>query len=181
MKRDINDNNAEAINGVNKFNPGMKGIKFLKVNSQFFIFYAAMCKYFETHYLPFEVKLFEDNSNNIFMLNNKFYFPDGFIKLFNPEVGNITILPHQKGVDLYRLELYNTGGGLGTELMKAFSAISIETGIPVFLVPGTPGFSTQTDLKRLEKFYLRMGFRPIMRSMYWTNSSINGYIRPVNS
>lgn len=35
------------------------------------------------------------------------------IKIFHEDLCNITIIPHPNGIELYRLEMYNTNKGYG--------------------------------------------------------------------
>lgn len=151
---------------------------YLYENEYFEKFYKEMCRYFSHHNLPVEIKrIVNTDFLNRFLLDNKTYCPDTYIKIFDENLCNITILPNEKGIDLYRLEIYNQGEGVGSAFMNAFCNISKKTGIPIYLTPGDPGFN-RSDLLRLKKFYSRFGFKKIERDKYWTNAYKNGKIRP---
>ena len=148
-------------------------------NDYFREFYNEMVDYFRKNNFPVEVEWNENpNFQHMFNFNNIIYVSDVFIKIHDPEICNITFLPNKKGIELYRLEMYNRDKGNGSNFMKAICRISQKTQIPVLLIPGEPGFRHVTDPKRLEKFYTRFGFKKLDRSQYWSNTYPNGKIRP---
>ncbi len=98
-----------------------------------------------------------------------------YIKMFNEDFYNISILPCGNGVEIYRFETYQTGKGIGSYLMKIFNEISTRLEMPVYLVPGEVGtgetYRHDGDAKRRRDFYHRHGFKRInTKSLYWKNS-----------
>jgi len=149
----------------------------IKSNEMFEKFYLELVDYFLQHNLPVSIKRIDDD-NYAFIFNNTPKFAESFIKIHDEDICNITILPHEKGVELFRLEIYKTGLGLGSIFMNAFYEVSFNTGIPIFLIQGDPGSNTEGDPIRREKFYRKFSFKKLDRSKYWSNSYVNGRIRP---
>ena len=85
-----------------------------------------------------------------------------FIKIYNNDY-SISIYDKGNGFELYRLEVFNQGKGLGSKFLQILNKISCEMDYPVFLKPGNPGhqikYVGQQD-QRL-KFYLKNGFNII--------------------
>ena len=149
----------------------------IQSNDMFEKFYLELVNYFLHHNLPVSLKRIDDD-NIGFILNDTTKFAESFIKIYDENICDITILPHEKGVELYSLEMYKTGSGLGTIFMNAFYEVSFTTGIPIFLIQGDPGSNTEGDPIRREKFYRKFSFKKLDRSKYWSNSYVNGRIRP---
>lgn len=97
-----------------------------------------------------------------------------YIDLFEEDYYNITIIPCNDGVEIERLEIYKTGKGIGSFFAKIFNSISIETNIPLYLIPGAPGnnlsYRNDLDDKRRRDFYHRHGFKRTKNSIYWQNT-----------
>ena len=157
------------------------GNSFVYLNKSDFFdeFYNEMFEHFTHQKFSVEIEL-NENTDYItkFILNDKVYCPDSFIKIFDENICNITFLPNEKGIELYRLEIFNQRVGLGTKLMKAFCDISKKTKVPIYFIPGDPGFFNHSYRKRLMKFYSQFGFKKLDRSSYWANAYQNGKIRP---
>ena len=144
----------------------------LKENNNFRIFYEKLCDYFLSHNmmnltvekLPGRNCLFTDGNGKTTCKQ-----PEYIIKMFDEDICNITFLPKKEGIELYRLEIYNTGKGIGTTLMNIFNQISIETGIKIYLLLGDPGFNIDGDRVKRRNFYHKMGFKRCINSKYWIN------------
>ena len=99
-----------------------------------------------------------------------------YIKLYEEGYYNITIIPCKGGVEIERLEVYKTGKGIGSFFGKIFNSISLENDIPLYLIPGTPGYKStyrdDSDDKRRREFYHRLGFKRMKSSLYWQNTEI---------
>ena len=92
------------------------------------------------------------------------------IKIFHKDLCNITLIPHPKGVELFRIEMYITNKGYGSVFMKVFTDISKRNNIPIFLTIGTPGScGYNSDRDAQLRFYKRFGFKRCKNSEYYTN------------
>lgn len=136
-------------------------------NQYFEIFADNLNDYFNTHLMPANLQVLNQEGYYTFNANAKRSM--WVIKIFDEDICNITILPFPKGVELYRLEMYKTGSGFGSLFMKAICEISERTGIAVYLIPGDPGFNTSSDEKRRRDFYHKYGFKRLKTSEYWSN------------
>ena len=150
----------------------------IKSNVMFEKFYLELVDYFSHHNLPVSINKIDDD-NYAFIYNNSAKYAESFIKIYDEDICNITILPNEKGVELFRLEMYKTGSGLGSIFMNALYEVSFNTGVPIFLLQGDPGWNTEGDPKKREKFYKKFNFKKLDRSKYWSNSYVNGKIRPL--
>ena len=155
----------------------------LKSNDNFDKFYNELRRYMSNHYFPVSINRLCYLSNEEefgFMTDNKVCMSEDVIEIYEEDICKIKFIPHDKGIELFRLEMYRTGKGLGSSFMNAFMKISALTGVAIFLTPGIPGFNTTGDQKKLYKFYSRFNFKKIDRSKYWSNCYFNGKIRPYN-
>ena len=112
-------------------------------------------------------------NNKISKKNNvdvKLKMSDETIKIFHKDLCNITLIPHTKGVELFRIEMYITNKGYGSVFMKIFTDISKRNNIPIFLTIGTPGscgYNSNRDAQL--KFYKKFGFKRCKNSEYYSN------------
>jgi len=148
-----------------------KNYETLKRNDNFKLFYKELQNYFLHHSLPCQLQLLKGEQFFTFELNIK--CSEYSIRIYDPKLCNITIIPHPIGIELYRLEVYETGKGLGTIFMNAFNEASVKTGIVMYLMPGIPGFTSgdNNNRKRL-KFYQKFNFKQASLSNYWTNKEL---------
>ncbi len=92
------------------------------------------------------------------------------IKIFHEDLCNITIIPHPNGIELYRLEMYNTNKGYGSIFMNIFTDISKRFNIPIILTIGSPGtYTDNSDRPAQIRFYKRFGFKRCKNSDYYSN------------
>jgi len=70
------------------------------------------------------------------------------------------------GVEIFKIEVYKQGNGIGTEVMERLIKVSETLDIPLYLKP-TPYKNTTAD--QLRKFYHKLGFARSPKSQYWTN------------
>lgn len=144
----------------------------LKENHNFKLFYKKLDEYFLGHNMM-NLKLEKvEGYNCLFTENEKTICkkPESIIKIFDKNICNVTILPKKEGIELYRLEVYNTGRGIGTILMNAFNTISEETGIKIYLMLGEPGFNEEGNRTKRRNFYHKHGFKRCIDSKYWVNN-----------
>ena len=138
----------------------------IKANDNFYLFFEKLQEHFMTHNMmgvPVELR------KKSFYTFNELVKRSKAIKIFDKQICNITILPKEKGIELYRLEMYKTGQGLGSSFIEIFNKISKETGIVIYLIPGDPGFSTEGDDEKRRRFYHNHGFRRCSDSKFWSN------------
>lgn len=154
-------------------------ILYIKSNENFEKFYEELNYHFTHFHFPVSVdKIHNETGQCVFITDNKVTVSEDIIKIYKEGCFNITFIPHDKGIELYKLEMNVTGRGLGSIFMKVFTDISTKTGIPIYLIPGVPGFNTTGDKNKLYRFYSKFNFKKNDRSKYWSNCYINGKIRP---
>lgn len=145
----------------------------VKSNEQFMLFLSKLDEYFLTHnMMDLQVKMSEESYFATFDYNDivEKLILSPSIRIFDRDICNVTFLPKKDGIELYRLEVYNPGKGIGSILMKAFIDISQQTGIKIFLIPGDPGFNNgHVDLAKRRNFYHKFGFKRTKTSDYWSN------------
>jgi len=171
----------KKIQAIESFKAAVKksSIQQIKSNENFERFYEELNYHFTHFHYPVSVtKIHNKNGEYVFITDNKVTVSEDIIKIYKEGCFNITFIPHDKGIELYKLEMNVTGRGLGSIFMKVFTEISIKTGIAIYLVPGVPGFNTASNKIKLYRFYNRFNFKKIDRSKYWSNCYINGNIRP---
>ena len=90
------------------------------------------------------------------------YTKGEMIKLYNNDY-SISIYDNGNGFELYRLEVFNPGQGLGSKFIQVLNKISCEMDYPVFLKPGIPGnqYKYYGQGESRFKFYLNNGFEVI--------------------
>lgn len=96
------------------------------------------------------------------------------IKMFLKDVCNISLIPHKSGIELFRLEVYNPGKGIGSMMMNMLNTISKEIDVKILLTLGEPGLKSkwkkQTTPAQRRNFYHKHGFKRIsMKTEYWSN------------
>jgi len=127
------------------FRKCMKNAKYLKSNSNFIRFYEELRNYFFSHNMMDLVVKMNKVSEGIlhsfvYTTDNKiFTYISDNIEIFDENICKITFLPSNEDIELYWIEIYNAGKGLGSILMNAFNEVSKKTGIKIKLKLGTPG------------------------------------------
>jgi hypothetical protein len=150
----------------------------LMSNYKFDKFYKALKSYLKSHNLPVCLhKVHYTNGNFNRCYGNTRIVYDA-IKLTNNELCDITFIPHEKGIELSKIEIFNRCNGLGTDFMNAFVEISANTRVAIYLIPGVLNNNEYTSIERLCGFYPRFGFKKLSLSKFWSNSYVNGNIRP---
>ncbi len=150
----------------------------LHSNENFEIFYDALKSYFESHNSPVSLQKFNYPKGKFDKCCGDIRIVYDAIKLTNDQLCDITFLPHEKGIELAKIEIFNRCQGLGTTFMNAFVEISTNTGIAIYLIPGILNNNEYTSIERLCEFYPRFGFKKLNLSRFWSNSYVNGKIRP---
>jgi len=79
---------------------------------------------------------------------------------------SIQMMCNSDGVEIFKIEVFKQGKGIGTELMEKMVEVSECLNIPLYLKP-TPYKNTTAD--QLRKFYHKLGFSRSTKSQYWTN------------
>lgn len=157
-----------------KINRG-KGTK-INSNQMFDQFCDGLRKYFSEHKMPVQSIEFIDYTgtelNYNFTVSGKPKIAKKVVKIFDEDYCNITIIPHLRGVELFRLEIYQTGKGIGSIFMKAFNQISKELNIPIYLIPADPGLNGKNgDPVKRRDFYHKFDFKRTSNSDYWNNEN----------
>lgn len=150
----------------------------LNSNENFENFYEALKLYLESHNLPVSLQKLHYPNGNFNRCYGDTRFVYDAIKLTNDQLCDITFLPHEKGIELAKIEMFKRCQGLGTTFMNAFVEISTNTGIVIYLIPGILNNNEYTSIERLCEFYPRFGFKKLNLSKFWSNSYTNGHIRP---
>jgi len=102
------------------------------------------------------------------------------ILIYHPDICKIEFLPakNRTSIELYRLEMFKTGQGLGTTFIDIFKNISKETNIEILLKPGIPGIDAnnmsnveyKAHMKKVRNFYNKHGFkRKGLNTKFWSN------------
>ena len=150
----------------------------LMSNYKFEKFYKALKSYLKSHHLPVSLQKLHYPIGKLDYCYGEIRIVYDVIKLTNNQLCSIIFLPHNKGIELDRIEMFNRCQGLGTKFMNAFVEISTNTNIAIYLVPGILSNNEHTSIKRLCGFYPRFGFKKLNLSRFWSNSYVNGKIRP---
>lgn len=174
-KKEVELKQIQSNEVLFNFNKSRKNAIELKPNSNFIKFYKELDDYFLTHnMMGLEIE-FDENLKGLYWYNtgkiNKIYM-SSCIKIFDENICNCTFLPCSDGIELYRIEVYNTGKGTGSILMNAFNEVSKKTGIKIRLTLGKPGINkeyTKDDAAKQRKFYHKHGFRRSNKNEYWYN------------
>ena len=155
----------------------------IKNNSKFLEFYEELLRISKTMRItppvPLNIRYGKLGERTfIFYKRNKTSCREcDFIKMFHEDLYNITFLPCRDGVELERFEIYQTGNGIGSSFMELFNSISADLKIPLYLIPGTPGYGEtyreDSDPKRRREFYHRHGFKRMKDCDYWKNANTN--------
>jgi len=150
----------------------------LNSNENFERFYDALKLYLENHNLSvcLQKKHYSNGIPSDCYGDTRVVYDA--IKMTNYQLCKIIFLPHEKGIELAEIEMYNRCEGLGTTFMNAFVEVSTNTGIAIYLIPGILHNNDYTSIERLCGFYPRFGFKKLNQSEFWSNSYINGKIRP---
>ena len=118
----------------------------------------------DSHNLKFKQK--EDYLTS-FEFQNKVYLKLSNSREIVCDDFRLVFSPHGKdGVELYKIEVFNQGKGLGSQLLELFNTITKETGITVYLRPVSFG---STEIDQLRKWYSRNGFKRCCKNLYWSN------------
>ena len=100
----------------------------LNSNENFEIFYEALKLYLESHNLSVSLQKLHYSNGKLDKCYGKLRIAYDAIKLTNNKLCDITFLPHNKGIELARIEMFNRCEGLGSTFMNAFVEISTNTG-----------------------------------------------------
>jgi hypothetical protein len=157
------------LNRIYKKKIDKKEFSIIRNNNNFRMFAKKLQEYFNPSILPADFMLYDGNGYHFFAFNLNVSFSNTYIKIYNKDVCNITILPHKYGVELYCLEMYQTGKGYGSIFMNLIKKISEETNIKVYLIPGDPSGNRDANDKRRRDFYHRFGYKRLNKSDYWCN------------
>lgn len=96
------------------------------------------------------------------------------LKLFN-DVFHITLIPHEGGIEISRLEVYANfqGRGYAGNVLKCILQFLLQHEIDdIFLIPLPAGLpenlsSTALDIPQLQRFYSKRGFSKIPKKEFW--------------
>lgn len=98
-------------------------------------------------------------------------------RIFDENLGNITFFPKPNGtIELYRVEIYQQGRGLGSKVLQELNRISCETDISLSLELGNVGMlgksqGDSNDNNRIS-FYEKNGFDKIKGTTKLTNKKL---------
>ena len=149
----------------------------IKTNSAFTTFYNELKDYFTNHkLLGTSLEIINDR---YFIFNNNVTKCEAIL-IYHPDICKIELLPTKDGtsVELYRLEMFKTGQGLGSTFMDIFKNISKKTNIEILLKPGVLGIGVDDmsdveyddHMKKVRNFYHKQGFkRKGLKTRFWSN------------
>ncbi len=128
----------------------------------------------------------EDSFHNSYVIGDKIVIEDTpALRLVN-ETYNITLKPHLNGIEISRLEVYPDyqGKGFASRFLDNLILFLTRMGVEeIYVMPFPSGFKTKNgisgDLKLLESFFFRKGFRPIKYEPYWELRD-KSYINSIN-
>ena len=103
------------------------------------------------------------------------HFTRGAILKLQNDNYKITIYDRGNGFELYRLEVFNQGQGLGSKFLNTLHRISCELDYPVFLKSGMPGnkteYRSEEQYDARKEFYLKNNFNIIKNGVMPTFSN----------
>jgi GNAT superfamily N-acetyltransferase len=116
----------------------------------------------------------EDSFRNSYIIGNEIVIEETpALRLVN-KIYNMTLKPHLNGIEISRLEVYPDYQGKGyasrflDNLLLFLTRIGVEK---IYVMPFPSGFKTKNgisgDLKLLESFFFKRGFRPNKGEPYW--------------
>ena len=109
-----------------------------------------------------------EDTISCFDFNNKVYFKVCPQFVIEHESFRLSFQPQgSKSIELYKIEVYNQGNGLGSQLIEMINAVSKHTGTVVYLRPVD---FKNTPLEQLRRWYSRNGFKRCEKSVYWSNN-----------
>ena len=116
----------------------------------------------------------ESNFNNSYCIGDKIVVENTpALRLVN-DIFNITIKPHLNGIEISRLEVYEKyqGKQYASKFLDNILLYLIQMGInEIYVMPFPSGYRTKKgisgDLKLLESFFYKRGFRKLNRQPYW--------------
>lgn len=145
-------------------------IEYLHTNKNYEVFKKELFKSYSNMIKDYGSR--EENKLILIDNNGCTIFITPKIRIYKKDEYNICFFPHLKGIELYRLEIINTGQGLGSKFMEEFVKISKTTKIPIYLKLGIPGAIKDDNPKTREKrrnFYHKFNFKRESDSLYWSN------------
>jgi GNAT superfamily N-acetyltransferase len=128
----------------------------------------------------------EDNFHNSYVIGNEIVIEETpALRLVN-KIYNMTLKPHLNGIEISRLEVYPEYQGKGCasrfldNLLLFLTRIGVEK---IYVMPFPSGFKTKNgisgDLKLLESFFFKRGFRPNKGEPYWELKD-QSYLESIN-
>ena len=128
----------------------------------------------------------EDNFRNSYVIGNEIVIEETpALRLVN-KIYNMTLKPHLNGIEISRLEVYPEYQGKGCasrfldNLLLFLTRIGVEK---IYVMPLPSGFKTKNgisgDLKLLESFFFKRGFRPNKGEPYWELKD-QSYLESIN-
>ena len=109
---------------------------------------------------------FYEDCMNSFIFTKKVYFKVGPACEYRCDSFRVLFQPHGKSIELYKIEVYKQGKGIGSSLLKLMNEISNEVGTTVYLRPVE---YMNTSIEQLRTWYSRNGFKRCEKSVYWSN------------
>lgn len=140
-------------------------------NANFIKFYEKLKeKMFKNNYFDLTPVIKENQKRYTDDDNIAYFYITPVILIGNPLICQVQFIPKNDGIELFILETFKRGKGIGSSLMKLFNEVSMETGVKIYLKPGDPEGSEGNDEVRRRKFYHTHGFkRKDVKTKYWTN------------
>jgi GNAT superfamily N-acetyltransferase len=148
----------------------IKEIRLCK-NANFIKFYEKLQeKMFKNNYFDLTPIILENQKKYYDDKPVAYFYDTPVIYIADPEICIVQFIPKDDGIELFILETFNRGKGIGSSLMKLFNEVSMETGVKIYLKPGNIVGSDGGDAVRRRKFYHVHGFkRKDVKTKYWTN------------
>ncbi len=155
-----------------------KNIVTIITDNDFTTFYKELEDYFKNHnFYGAPLKIINDR---LFVHDNDIRKCEA-IFIYDPNICKIEFLPTKtkNSIELFRLEIFNNGQGLGSKFLEIFNKISKKTNIEILLMPSIPGIIDEnisdaefdTQMKQTRNFYHKNGFkRKGMKTEFWSNA-----------
>ena len=127
-----------------------------------------------------------DSFRNSYVIGNKIVIEQTpALRLVN-KIYNMTLKPHLNGIEISRLEVYPDyqGNGYASRFLDNLILFLTRMGVEkIYVMPFPSGFKTKNgisgDLKLLESFFFKRGFRPNKGEPYWELKD-HSYLESIN-
>lgn len=142
----------------------------IKANENFYNFYKELKKYSNSNLMPqCQIDMIQSSKDQYYIFGTSVRWSQYAIEIFEKSTCSIEILPHDDGIELHKLEMFQMGQGYGTKFMNAFTQIAKKLNIKIYLIPADVNEDPNVDPQRRREFYHRFNFKRMKDSRYWVN------------